>query len=66
MSDMQRDIQDLGRQLRTSMGDREKLSRLHSIVTERVNLAYGEEREELLKLRQEVKNALNCRVPGNW
>lgn len=66
MSNSNRDVQDLGRELRSSMGDREKLSRLHSIVTERVNLAYGEEREELLKIRQEVKNALNCRVPGGW
>lgn len=48
------------------MGDRDKLSRLHSVVTESINNAYGVEKEELLGFRQEVKNALNCRVPGNW
>ena len=56
----------LRRELRTAMGDRDKLSRLHSVVTESINNAYGVEKEELLGFRLEVKNALNCRVPGNW
>ena len=54
------------RELRNSMGDRDKLSTLHSIVTESVNGSYGEERELLTNLRQEIKNALNCRVPDQW
>lgn len=48
------------------MGDRDKLSKLHSVVTESINNAYGEEKEELLSFRLEVKSALNCRVPGDW
>jgi len=48
------------------MGDRNKLSKLHTVVTESVNNSYGEEKEILLKFRQEVKDALNCRVFDNW
>jgi len=44
------------------MGDRIKLTKLHSVVTESINNAYGEEKELLLKFRQEVKDALNCRL----
>jgi len=59
-------IAALRRELRTSMGDRNKLSKLHTVVTESVNNSYGEEKEILLKFRQEVKDALNCRVFDNW
>ena len=45
------------------MGDRNKLSKLHSAVTDSVNNTFGEEKEMLLQFRQEVKDALNCRVP---
>jgi hypothetical protein len=48
------------------MGDRSKLSHLHSVVTEKINDSFGEEKEIFLKFRQEVKDALNCRVPGAW
>lgn len=48
------------------MGDRNKLSKLHSVVTEAVNNSYGEEKELLLAFRLEVKDALNCRVPDSW
>ena len=58
-------IANLRRELRASMGDRNKLSKLHSVLTENINNTYGEEKEMLLKFRQEVKNALNCRV-DNW
>ena len=58
-------IQVLRRDLRTSMGDRTKLSRLHAVVTESINNAYGEEKDILLKFRQEVKDALNCRLLDN-
>ncbi len=54
------------RELRAAMGDRAKLSKLHSAVTASINDVYGEERELLMKFRQEVKDALNCRVPDNW
>jgi hypothetical protein len=56
-------IHVLRRELRASMGDRNKLSKLHSTVTESVNNTFGEEKEMLLQFRQEVKDALNCRVP---
>jgi len=56
----------LRRNLRASMGDRDKLSKLHSVVTEAVNDAYGEEKELLIAFRKEVKDALNCRVPDSW
>ena len=60
-------IQVLRRELRGSMDDRNKLSRLHSAVTEYINNAYGEEKALLLAFRQEVKDALNCRVPDtSW
>jgi len=55
-------IQVLRRELRDSMGDRNKLTKLHSVVTESINNTYGEEKETLLKFRQEVKDALNCRL----
>ena len=55
-------IQVLRRELRASMEDRGNLSKLHSVVTESINNSYGEEKEILLKFRQEVKDALNCRL----
>ena len=48
------------------MGDRGKLSQLHAVVMDSINHAYGEERVELLKHKQEIKNALNCRVLDKW
>ena len=66
MASLNMTIQALRRELRASMGDRKKLSALHSAVTEKINHAYGEEKELLLEFRQEVKNALNCRVLDKW
>jgi len=66
MKSLHTSIQALRRELRASMGDRGKLSKLHTVVTDSINNAYGEEKEILLKFRQEIKDALNCRVPGNW
>ena len=57
-------IEVLRRELKCSAGDRKKLSELHSVVTESINNSYGSEKEILLKFRQEVKDALNNRVPG--
>jgi len=55
-------VTNLRRQLRDSMGDREKLSKLHSVLTDSINNSYGEEKQMLLKFRQEVKDALSCRL----
>lgn len=59
-------IKTLRRELRASMGDRNKLSKLHSEVTVNINNAYGEEKEILLKFRQEVRDALNSKMPDSW
>lgn len=48
------------------MGDRNKLSKLHSVLTDNINGSYGEEKQVLLKFRQEVKDALNCRLLDTW
>jgi len=55
-------IPNLRRELRASMGDRTKLSHLHSVLTDSINNSYGEEKRMLLEFRQEVKDALNCRL----
>jgi hypothetical protein len=44
------------------MGDRNKLSKLHSVLTDNINNSYGEEKQMLLKFRQEVKDVLSCRL----
>ncbi|BCS54600.1 hypothetical protein [Geobacter sp. SVR] len=59
-------IPALRRELRAAIGDRSKMSKLHSQLTESINHSYGEERAMLLKLRQELKDALNSRVLDNW
>lgn len=56
----------LRRELRAAMGDRGKLSRLHSVVTDSINNTYGEEKAELIRFRQEIKDALNCRILEKW
>lgn len=66
MSPHSASILALRRELRSAAGDRNKLSKLHSVVTEAVNNAYGEEKEQLVAFRQEVKDVLNCRVPDSW
>lgn len=55
-------VTNLRKQLRDSMGDRGKLSKLHSALTDNINNSYGEEKQMLLKFRQEVKDALSCRL----
>ena len=59
-------IQAFRRELRVSLGDRNKLSKLHSVVTENINSSHGEEKQLLLKFRQEVKDVLNCRLLDTW
>ena len=66
MNTQNRTIIALRRELRSSLGDRSKLSKLHTIVTDNINNSYGEEKEILLKFRQEIKDALNCRVLDRW
>jgi len=61
-----KNIQIYRRELHDAMDDRSTLSRLHSEITERINNSFGEEKELLVKFRQEVKDALNCRVPTQW
>lgn len=58
-------LHELRRELRASMGNRDKLSKLHTLITNRINHedTYGEEKMLLLKFRQEVRDVLNCRVP---
>jgi hypothetical protein len=58
-----KNVQIYRRELHDAMDDRNRLSRLHSEITERINGSFGEEKEMLVKFRQEVKDALNCRVP---
>jgi len=66
MTSHNKTIQALRRELRAAMGDRKKLSTLHSDITEKINHAYGEEKVLLLEFRQEVKDALSCRVLDKW
>lgn len=66
MNSLNMTIPALRRELRASIGDRKKLSKLHTVVTESINNSFGEEKTVLLKFRQEIKDALNCRVPDNW
>ena len=65
MTNISTSIAILRRELRASMGDRSKLSKLHSVLTDTINRSYGEEKVALVKFREEVKEALNCRV-DNW
>ena len=59
-------IKDLRKELRVSMGDRNRLIKLHSVLTECINRAYGAEKKELLDFRKEVTNAINCRLLDHW
>ena len=52
----------LRKELRAAMEDRGKLTKLHSVLTDYIADAYGVEKQELVKFRQEVKDALNCRL----
>lgn len=66
MKSIQAAVHEYRRELRASMGDKSKLSKLHSAVTESINQAYGEEKEALVKFRQELRDAMNSgfRGPG--
>lgn len=57
------DLRSLRKELRASIGDHNRLSKLHAIVTDNINSTYGEEKTALVKFRQEIKDAIKCRVP---
>jgi len=57
-------VQELRRELRSAIGDRGRLMKLNTVVTNIINdeNTYGEEKTILLKFRQEIKEVLSCRV----
>jgi len=52
------EIRELRKQIRNPNVDRNKLVRMHSIITDNINNTFGEERMALTELRTEVKNLL--------
>ncbi|KAB0664027.1 HD domain-containing protein [Oryzomonas japonica] len=52
------EIRELKKQMRSPNADRNKLVKIHSIVTDNINSTYGEERAALTELRTELKNLL--------
>lgn len=63
MSDS-RSLQELRRELRASIGNRDRLAVLNSRVTALINHkdTYGEEKTALQRFRQEVREVLSCRT----
>lgn len=59
-------IKYLRSELKASMGDRNRLTKLHSVITECINRSYGDEQEMLVEFRREVNNAINCRLLDKW
>lgn len=57
-------VQELRRELRSAIGDRGRLMKLNTVVTNIINdeNTYGEEKTILLKFRQEIKEVLSCRM----
>ena len=57
-------VHELRRELRSAIGDRGRLMKLNTVVTNIINdeNTYGEEKTSLLKFRQEIKEVLSCRV----
>ena len=57
-------VHELRRELRSAIGDRGRLMKLNTVVTNIINdeNTYGEEKTILLKFRQEIKEVLSCRV----
>lgn len=58
-------IPELRKELRAAMGDHGRLSKLHSLVTQKINNleTFGEKKENLIRFRKEIRDALNCCVP---
>ena len=57
------EIRELRKQMRNPKADRNKLVKMHSIITDNINNTYGEERAALTKLRTELKNLLKSLFP---
>jgi hypothetical protein len=60
-------VDELRRELRAARGDRALLSKLHTVVTNKINHvdSYGEEKIHLVRFREEIRELLKCRVPGD-
>jgi len=52
------EIRELKKQMRSPNADRNKLIKMHSVITDNINSTYGEERAALMELRTELKNLL--------
>ena len=52
-------ILEFTKELRASKGDRNKLLKLHSAVTDDINNSFGEEKDALIAFRVELKNYMN-------
>jgi hypothetical protein len=57
------EIRELRKQMRSPHADRNKLVKMHSIITDNINNTYGEERAALTELRSELKNLLKSLFP---
>lgn len=55
-------LRDFRYELRVAMGDKARLTKLHSIVTDNINRSFGENKDALVKFRQELRNAMNSGV----
>jgi len=56
-------VAGLRQELRNSVGDYNRLSKLHAAITKALNDSYGVEKQMLMQLRLEVRELLKCRVP---
>lgn len=52
-------VLEFTKELRAAQGDRNKLLKLHSVVTDSINKSYGEEKEALTAFKTELKDFLN-------
>jgi hypothetical protein len=52
-------ILELRRELKNAQEDRQKLLKLHAVVIDCINEAYGEEKVEFVAFRTELTNLLN-------
>ncbi len=57
------EIRELRKQMRSPHADRNKLVKMHSIITDNINNTFGEERAALTELRTELKNLLKSLFP---
>ena len=64
-AEQNRILREFRAELRAAMGDRDKLIKLHTVVTNRINQEdmFGEEKQLIIMFREELRELLNCRVP---